>query len=216
MYGDKAVGWDGLPPPAYWRPFLDEMTSLMRLVEDHINGETGRLTIQDVLRMNDRSAKKMAAVERMAPPEGKFPVFTQTGWVQRILGFGWRLAEMKRDINLMRTALWRMPVSIGVVFLEADLETLLARNRARREKPETAHEDRSHQVPFMLEAIPIAKSVLKERGIPVAEIDVQHQDEDAARRDLREFAAGEPGHAPQVGPCHQGPPFSALPPWWRR
>ena len=228
IWGDRSVTWDGKLPPAYWRPFLDEITALCGLVQDHPS-------FQAVLRMNDRSAKKMATVERMPAPhkasqqgivfgdvEGVLfgedtllcKTFVQTGLVQRILGFGWRLAEMGRDVNLIRTALWRMPVSVGVVFLEADLETLRARNREREKTPATAHENRSHQIPFMLEAIPIAKDVLHARAIPVLDLDVQHQPIEAARAQLLDFAAKGPCLAAQVGRC---PEVSLLSPpaWWR-
>lgn len=208
VWGDKEVGWDGHLPPAYWKPFLEELTNLMVLVQDHES-------FTAVVRMNDRSAKKMAAVERMEAPEGKFPVFVQTGLVQRVLGFGWRLHDLGRDVNLIRRALWLMPVSVGVAFLEADLDTILARNRARETVPETSHENRSYQVPHMLPAIAIAKEVLKERGIPVAEIDVQHQSIDAARAELLAFADRPAHHASQMGSCCQMEVLS-VPPWFRR
>jgi hypothetical protein len=205
IWGDKSVGWDGKLPPAYWKPFLEEITNLCVLVQDHPS-------FQAVLRMNDRSAKKMATVERMEHPG----TFVQTGLVQRILGFGWRLEEMGRDINLIRRALWLMPVSVGVAFLEADLETLLARNRKREETPATAHENRSHQVPLMLPSIALAKEVLHERGVPAISIDVAGQTVDAARAALLGFASGPACDAAQMGHCSQVPVFPApAPPWWR-
>lgn len=160
---------------------MDELGALARLIDDHPS-------ISAVHRMCDRSIKKMATVERMAAPEGKFPVFVQTGLVQRVLGFGWRLHDLKRDVNLIRTALWRMPVSVGVAFLEADLETILARNSAREQVAATAHENRSYQVPHMIPAIEIAKDVLHERGVPILEVDVDRQSIDDARAQLLAFA----------------------------
>lgn len=204
IWGDRSVGWDGKNPPAYWRLFLDEVTSLMMLVKDHPS-------IEAVVRMNDRSAKKMATVGRMQDDR----TFIQTGWVQRVLGFGWRLHELKRDVNLIRTALWRMPVSVGVAFLEADLETILARNRAREKDPKTAHENRSHQVPHMLPAIAVAKEVLRERGVPVLEIDVQHQSIEAARAELLAFADQPIADAAKMGHCPEVASFSPPPRWWR-
>jgi hypothetical protein len=177
IWMDRSVTWDGAPPPSSWRLFLDEITMLYGLVQDHP-------TFQAVLRMNDRSIKKMATVNRIQRDD----VFIQTGFVQRILGFGWRLHEMGRDINLIRNALWTMPASVGVVFLEADLETLLQRNRDREKVPETAHENRSHQVPHMLACIPLAKEVLRARAVPVLELDVQHQSIEDARAQLLAFA----------------------------
>jgi len=208
LWQDRSVGWDGKLPPSYWRPFLDEMTSLMRLVSDHP-------TFEAVLRMNDRSAKKMATVGRMTIDYSEDrDCFIQTGLVQRILGFGWRLHEMGRDINLIRPALWRMPVSVGVAFLEASLETLLARNRERRNDPRTAHEDRSHQVPHMLAVIPLAKEVMLERGIPIVSIDVE-QPVEAARAELVRFARAPACHAAQMGCGGQGPLLQTPPLWWR-
>lgn len=216
LWGDRSVGWDGLPPPAYWKPFLDEITELMMLVKDHPSFDA-------VIRMNDRSAKKMATVERMEPQtrycvnnDVSTDCFIQTGLVQRILGFGWRLHQMGRDVNLIRRSLWLMPVSVGVVFLEADLETLLQRNRDREKNPATAHENRGFQVPHMLAAIPIAKDVLNARGIPVLELDVQHQSTDAAREQLVAFANENSGNAPSLGSCCKETTLRALPPWWRQ
>ena len=203
LWGDRSVGWDGKLPPAYWRGFLDELTELMMLVRDHDS-------FPAVVRMNDRSAKKMATVERMQDDR----IFIQTGLVQRILGFGWRLHQMGRDVNLIRRALWLMPVSVGVVFLEADLETLLQRNRDREKNPATAHENRGFQCPHVLAAIPIAKEVLNERGVPLLELDVQHQSIDAAREHLVAFADENAGNAASVRSGCEGTIFSP-PPWWQ-
>lgn len=204
IWGDKSVGWDGGPPPASWRIFLDEITALCHIVKDHPS-------FQAVIRMNDRSAKKMATVSRMQRDD----TFIQTGFMQRILGFGWRLHHMNRDINLIRRALWTMPVSVGVVFLEADLETILQRNRNRELDPATAHENRGFQVPHMLPAIALAKEVMHERGIPVLELDVQHQPIEAAREQLLVFANQEACDAAQMGSCGEVAAYAAPPPWWR-
>lgn len=221
IWGDKSVTWDGQLPAAYWKPFLDEVTNLMLLTQDHPS-------LQAVIRMNDRSAKKMATVERMTESicaAGQTPdqtwgkvesgsCFIQTGLVQRILGFGWRLHDMGQDVNLIRKALWIMPVSVGAVFLEADLDTILARNKARESVADTAHENRSYQVPHMLPAIKIAKEVLRERGIPVLELDVQHQSIEQARVQLLAFAGREPGDAAQMGSCCKDTLLRIPPPWW--
>lgn len=204
LFADKSVTWDGKPPPMVWRPFLDEITTLIGIVRDHPS-------IEAVIRMNDRSAKKMASVARMDDER----TFVQTGFVQRILGFGWRLTDMKRDVNLIRRALWLMPVSVGVAFLEADDETIMARNRARRDNPATAHEDRSFQVPLMRPSIEIAKEVLFDRGVPFLELDVQRQAIDAARAVLLGFADKEPCYAAQMGSGSEASSFCTPPPWWR-
>jgi hypothetical protein len=212
---EHSIQWDGKLPPAYWRPFLDEMTALFGLIRGH-------WSFVPAVRMNNRSARKMATVERMAgqivPPndltEGRSVPYIQTGLVQRGLGFGWRLNQMGADINLIRPFFWRMPVSIGVVFLEADDETVIARNKARLKVAATAHEDRSFMVPLMREPIRIAKEVLRERGIPILELDVQHQPIDAARERLLAFADHPPCHAAQDGSCGEMALLQAPPPWW--
>jgi hypothetical protein len=135
-------------------------------------------------------------------------VFIQTGWMQRILGFGWRLHQMNRDINLIRPALELMPTSAGVAFLEADLETLLQRNRDREKNPETAHENRGFQVPHMLACMPLAKQVMRDRNVPIIEIDVQHQSIDAARAQLLDFAYAGTGDAAQNGSGGEMAPVS--------
>jgi broad-specificity NMP kinase len=196
-WADKSVTWDGLPPPSYWKPFLEELEVLADLIGDHPS-------LEAVHRMCARSIGKMATVERMAAPPDK-PVFIQTGLMQRILGFGWRLHDLGRDVNLIRRAVHLMPVSVGVVFLEADLETLKARNRKReqdwREGKASHNENRSAQVSHMLPAIEIAKEALRERGIPVRCIDVQHQSIEAARAQLLDFAHSQPSHSEAMGHC---------------
>lgn len=204
IWGDKSVGWDGLLPPAEWAAFLDEVTRLMSYVRDHPS-------FGAVIRMNDRSAKKMATVSRLQRDD----VFIQTGWIQRVLGFGWRLTDLKRDVNLIRPALHLMPVSAGAVFLEADLDTILERNLARESVPETAHENRSYQVPLMLPAIRVAKEVLRERNVPVLELDVQHQSIDAARARLVRFAGEATGDAAAARSGGEVAVLSIPPPWWR-
>jgi hypothetical protein len=187
VWPDKSVGWDGLPMPDEWQPFLTELGKLFRLVDDHPSYVA-------VLRMNDRTAKKMATVHRMQRDD----VFFQSAWMQRLLGFGWRLHQMGRDINLIRPALELMPTSVGVAFLEADLETLIQRNRARRDNPATAHEDRGFQCGHILACMPLAKQVMRERNVPVIEIDVQNQSIDAARQQLLDFAYAGADYAETV------------------
>jgi len=214
---EHSITWDGKLPPAYWRPFLDEMTALFGLIRGH-------WSFTPAVRMNNRSVRKMATVERMAqeisrvkgsPPHIVGPAYIQTGLVQRGLGFGWRLNQAGADVNLIRPFFWRMPVSIGVVFLEADDETVIARNRARKQVAATAHEDRSFMVPLMREPIRIAKEVLRERGIPVLELDVQHQPQDVARAKLLEFADQGVCHAASLRSGCQGEVLS-VGPWWQR
>lgn len=180
LWADKSVGWDGYLPPAHWKQFSDEMTSLCHIVKDHG-------TLEAVLRMNERSSKKMATVSRMQSDRP----YVQNGFMQRILGFGWRLAAMNRDINLIRRACWLMPVSIGVVFLEASYDTLILRNKDRELIPETVHENRGFQVGPMMKAIPIAKEVMAERGVPFVEISTEQSIEDS-RAQIVEFSNRSP------------------------
>ena len=195
IYSHREIGWDNKLPPAYWKQYLDEITQLCRLVEDHPSFEA-------VVRMNNRTIRKMATVERMEQPEGR-PPYIHVGFIQRITGFGWRLHEMGRDVNLIRPALWRMPVSLGAAFLEASPETVKQRNHARREVAETAHEDRAHMVDPMLPSIEIAKEVLHERGVPVVTIDVEHQEPNASRKCLVDFAGENTGYTPPVRYCRE-------------
>lgn len=205
LWQDKSVSWDGLPPPAYWRQYLDELTNLFMLIRSHP-------TFEAAIRMNIRTAGKMAAVERIQSDRP----FVQTGHLQRILGFGWRLHDMGADVHLISRALWLMPASICVVFLEADDETLIARNQARRLVPATAHEDRSHQIKPMRAAIAVAKKVLHERGLPILELDVQRQSADAARAELVAYAAAHADHATSVRSGCEDALLPTYPVWWRR
>lgn len=229
IWHHKAIDWDGKLPPSSWRPFLDEMTVLFGLIRGH-------WSFVPAVRMNNRSVRKMATVARMpvklicsGDPEGSYdPMlpsktprrlyvqrhYIQTGLVQRGLGFGWRLNQMGADVNLIRRFFWLMPVSIGVAFLEADDATIIARNNARKQVAATAHEDRAFMVPLMREPIRIAKEVLRDRGVPVVEIDVQAQSPDEARGHLLAFADNPPCHAATLGSGGEMATVSAPPPWW--
>lgn len=175
--------WDGLPPPEEWKDFLAEVNRLVALVKDHKNC-FGVGTLPAVIRMNERSLKKMATVTRINDTKP----YIQTGFVQRGLGFGWRLVDMGGDLRETKCYYELMPVSIGVAFLKAGLTTIFERNEAREKVPTTAHENRSFQVPLMIPAIEYAKEVLAARGVPMIEIDVEHQTPDQSRKQLIEFA----------------------------
>jgi hypothetical protein len=216
LWHHKAIDWDGKLPPSSWRPFLDEMTTLFGLIRGH-------WSFVPAVRMNNRSVRKMATVARMANdgaemidgggPGLAFGPYIQTGLVQRGLGFGWRLNQMGADVNLIRRFFWLMPVSIGVAFLEADNATIIARNNARKQVAATAHEDRAFMVPLMREPIRIAKEVLRERGVPVLEVDVQSQTPDEARHHLLAFADNPPRHPSALGFGGETPLLSP-PAWW--
>lgn len=205
IWGHREVGWDGQLPPAEWGPFLDEVTSLFLTIRGH-------WSFIPAIRMNNRSFRKMATVARM-PTDPARPTYVQTGFVQRGLGFGWRINQAGGDINLIRPFFEKMPVSVGVAFLEAPVETIIARNNARKLVPETAHEDREYQVPLMQEPIAIAKEVLRGRGVPIVEIDTT-QPIEAAREQLLKFAAKEPFDPAASRPGDQVEIFPP-PPWWQ-
>ena len=110
---------------------------------------------------------------------------------------------MGRDVNLIRPALWRMPVSLGVAFLEADPETIKQRNHERKNVPETAHEDRAHMVDPMLPAIEIAREVMDARGVPTVSVDTAGLDPDDARKQLVDFASEATDYAAKIRSCRQ-------------
>ena len=93
-WADKSVTWDGLPLPAHWREFADEITKLLMLIRDHPSFEA-------MIRMLNRSARKMATIERAQDNR----TFFQSAMVQRLSGIGWRLRDLERDVNLIRPAL---------------------------------------------------------------------------------------------------------------
>jgi hypothetical protein len=105
-----------------------------------------------------------------------------------------------------------MPISIGCVYLKVDPDVLKQRNRARRDVPETSWEDRSFQIDLQLPIIAISKEVLRDRGVPIIEIDNQHQSPDEARAQLLGFANNGLCDAARLS---RGDGYSSVPPWWR-
>ena len=184
LWGPHAIEWRNTPIPVdgAWGPFAAEIN---RLFEVYLRWHW---SFEAADRMTSRSLRKMAAVAGMPPTA--LP-YIQTGLVQRGLGYGWRLNELRVDLNELRPFFELMPVSIGVAFLEASSETIEKRNHARLQNPETAHENRAFMVPLMLPAIDIAKEVLRDRGVPVRTIDVEHQSIESARDELVRFASEE-------------------------
>lgn len=184
-------------PLADWQSFLDEITRLLGLIRDH-------WSFVPAVRMNRRSVRKMATVARM---EGAGP-YIQTGFVQRGLGFGWRLNELGADLNEIRRYFQLMPVSLGVAVLTTSVETIIARNRLR------PVENRDFMAPLMQEPIRIAKETLIERGVRLVEIDTEHQSADAARSQLVAFASAQPGDAAQMGLGSKMATVPTPPAWW--
>ena len=202
-------------PPADWAPFLDEITRLLTLIRKH-------WSIVPAIRMNRRSVRKMTTVARIGTISTRAGAtveniaesgpYIQTGFVQRGLGFGWRLAQLKIDAQEIEPYFELMPVSIGVAVLYADEETAIERNNARKQVPETAHEDRDFMVPLMEKPKEIAIEVLRKRGVPLIEIDTRRSIEDA-RADLVGFANENADNAPSHGLGSEVPLLQA-PIWW--
>ena len=151
-------------------------------------------------------------VARM-PQDPNRPAYVQTGFIQRGLGFGWRLNQMGADVHMIRPFFQLMPIIVGVAHLTAPPEVIEERNHARKLKPETAHEDRAFMVNLVLPAIDIAKEVLRERGVPIIEIDTSG-DITVARERLIGFAAQAPFDPSQDGPRSEVALLSP-PPWWQ-
>ena len=97
--------------------------------------------------------------------------YIQTALAQRGFGFGWRLNDLGIDLNELRHYFRLMPVSIGVAVVRCPEEIVIERNHARELVQETAHENRDFMVPLMAPAIEIAIEVLRDRGVPIIEID---------------------------------------------
>lgn len=205
IWGDKEVTWDGKLPPAPWASFIAATTLLMMAVSRHP-------TFSAVVRMNNRSFRKMSCVARM-PDDPVRPAFVQTGLIQRGLGFGWRLNQMGADVNLIRPFFELMPVSVCVAYLTAPEGVIQARNVKRLDDPRTRHENRAFMVPLMQEPIRIALEVLRGRGVPIVEIDTSQSIDDARRR-LLECAGQEPFDAAASGPGCQVEVLSP-PVWWQ-
>lgn len=189
-------------PPAEWHDFLNEITRLLHLIKKHP-------TFPAAIRMTNRSVRKMATVARRPISEGPY---VQTGFVQRGLGFGWRMNDMGINLNELRHFFRLMPVSIGVAVTRCDPKIVEQRNRDRLLEQATAHENRDFMVSLMQPAIELAIEVLRERSIPVLEISTE-QPVDAARRQLIKFAGSQPCNAPPGRPSGKMEILSP-PPWW--
>lgn len=161
----NAIKWDGLPLPEGWQEFIACAERLQEEVADHPSAGACRSMMQ-------RSFRKMATVSRLKGAG----VYIQTGLAQRGLGLGWRL----RDPELVAEYYRLMPVSVGVAVLVADVETIQRRNVERGK-------DRSFMVPLMVRPREILVEVLKERGVPLLELDMTLPP-DENRKALREFA----------------------------
>ncbi len=212
IWGPHDIPIKDVLPPSEWHDFCNEITRLLGLVQKHSS-------FVAAVRMNRRSMRKMASVQKAenlltarGPEEWDGSTYIQTGFVQRGLGFGWRLNDMGIDINELRHFFRLMPVSIGVAMLHSSPETVAERNKAREGVKETAHENRAFMVPLMQPAIELAKECLNERDVPVIEIDTSG-DVEASRARLIDFASQKPCDSPPAGSGGEIPVLST-PAWW--
>ena len=202
LWGPHSIPLSDIPPPKEWHDFCNEVTRLFGVVREHPS-------FVAAVRMNRRSLRKMAAVNQM---EGG--PYVQTGFVQRGLGFGWRLADMGKPVEELWHFFRLMPASLGVVFLETSPEALAERNKAREQVKETAHENRAFMGPLMKPAIEFAQEVLDARGVPFIRIDTSG-DTEAARKRLVSFATDRhrrvehESKIPAVAPRYMEPGYSA-------
>lgn len=206
IWGPHELPIEDRAPPEEWERFVRETTRLFYLIASHP-------TFEAAVRMNNRSFRKMATVyrSRLAGP------YIQTGFVQRGLGFGWRLQDLANQghhvgVHELRRWFELMPVSLGVAFTNCPQEVVIERNRAREEVKATAHENRSHMVPLMQSAIVLAKEVFNGRGVPVLEIDTS-DDPETGRQRLRDFVTENAAHAAPHGPGGEMEALQA-PFWW--
>ena len=153
LWHPHAINWqdDKIRFSQSWIPFLKTTVGLLKKVEQHPSYEA-------CLRMTRRSLRKMAAVNA----DQRDAIYVQTGFAQRGLGFGWRLNELG-CVEDVRAYFEQMPVSLGVVALSTDLDTIIERNKKRELEPTTAHENREHMVPLMERPMEIALEVLSQR-----------------------------------------------------
>ncbi len=172
FFHPHAIPWQPFRTlPEEWTPLLLEVNRLLETVKEHE-------TFQNCLGMVNRSIKKMAAVHARADNR----IYIQTGFAQRGLGFGWRLDVLQKDVEQIRKYYELMPVSVGVVSLIAPREIIIKRNHAR----ERQGENRAHMVEPMERTREIALEVIKERGVPLLELDTR-RDPQELRKQVIEF-----------------------------
>jgi len=141
LWPPRAIPGDREPPPLGWATFIAVAAGLLQRVAGHDSGNACHS-------MFYRSLAKMTAVARRPGDQ----VYVQTGFAQRGLGIGWRLDDPER----VRPYFEHMPLSVGVVFLEAPEAIVQQRNRDRGK-------DRAWMVPKMRDSLAIAREVLEAR-----------------------------------------------------
>lgn len=138
----RKVALDGLPLPKEWLPLIEYTNEIAASVI--APGEFRDLAAA--------TFQKIATVSRL-PDVG---VYVQTGLAQVGLEIGWRIESADAVAGYYQ----RMPVSLGVVFLFADVATVQERNRLRQR-------NFAERVPAMDCARKIGQRVLMSRGVPV-------------------------------------------------
>jgi hypothetical protein len=219
IWGPHDIVIEDVGIPAEWHDFTNEVSRIFNVLyraykkkygRDHYQRHPGWKSYIAMLRMTNRSFRKMATVSLQ---QGELP-YVQTGFIQRGLGYGWRLEFMGLPVEELRPFFERMPLSAGCVFLDNDIEVIQERNRKRLEDPETAHENRDFMVPLMQPAIKLAKEVLHDRNIPILEL-TTGTDIDSSREELLVFANSCVSDKTPVG--YSGEISVLQPPtWWKR
>jgi len=160
LWPHDAIEPKEVEPPIEWHDFLNEVTRLMGVVRPHP-------TFVAAVRMNRRTMRKMAAVwadEREGP-------YIQTGFIQRGLGFGWRMLDLGIDPEKELQHFFRlMPEPLGAVFLRGDSAIIAQRNRDREKVAATAHENREHMVEKIKACEGLVNDWLSDRDIYIQNI----------------------------------------------
>src|SRR3990167_2066752 len=138
LWHPHAINWqdEKIKFPKAWLPFLQCTMRMLEKVKPHP-------TYEACLRVTRRSLRKMAAVTT----DQRDAIYVQTGFAQRGLGFGWRLNELG-SVEEVRPYFEQMPGSLGIVACSAGPTPTPPRKNAGENKPEPAHENRSHMVPL--------------------------------------------------------------------
>jgi len=145
----RKIPTDDKPYPATWHAFIECAYRLVRCIDkDKLPQESWFIF--------DQYARKAATLMRKEEPG----VYMNTAMAQAGLDIGWRFGG---DI---RGYFGLMPVSVGVVFLTADIDTLRKRNVEKGR-------DRSFQIEGMERTREIATLELKKRGVSVLTLDTR-------------------------------------------
>ncbi len=191
IWGPHELPIEDKLPPKSWQPFVDEIGRLFHVIRDHE-------TLEAAIRMNNRSMRKMATVAR-AEREPFRPGYIQTGFIQRGLGFGWRMTELGIDPREELVDFFKlMPAPAGAIYAKCPIDIAIKRNIDRGKNKATAHEVRDHIVRAMPTSIEVALNVIRDRGIPILEVSTLEA-ESKARQQLETFASKESVVYTEVG-----------------